>query len=133
MNRGDVVEVDWPYSDLMGSKLRPAVVVQADFLNGLIDDTIIRADYQYEARHSRNGSGNRSGSRNGLGSESSLLCQLYERADARPGESRASNRLPVGRGNAADRGVPEGCAGTAVIQRTGSTGCQSLACPVVFR
>jgi mRNA-degrading endonuclease toxin of MazEF toxin-antitoxin module len=40
MNRGDVVEVDWPYSDLMGSKLRPAVVVQADFLNGLIDDTI---------------------------------------------------------------------------------------------
>ncbi len=40
MNRGDVVEVDWPYSDLMGSKVRPAVVVQADFLNGLIDDTI---------------------------------------------------------------------------------------------
>jgi mRNA-degrading endonuclease toxin of MazEF toxin-antitoxin module len=40
MNRGDVVEVDWPYSDLMGSKVRPAVVVQADFLNNLIDDTI---------------------------------------------------------------------------------------------
>ena len=40
MNRGDVVEIDWPYSDLMGSKIRPAVVVQADFLNGLIDDTI---------------------------------------------------------------------------------------------
>jgi len=28
-------------SDLLGSKLRPAVVVQADFLNGLIDDTIL--------------------------------------------------------------------------------------------
>ena len=27
MNRGDVVIVDWPYSDLSGSKLRPAVVV----------------------------------------------------------------------------------------------------------
>jgi mRNA-degrading endonuclease toxin of MazEF toxin-antitoxin module len=25
----------------MGSKLRPAVVVQADFLNGIIDDTIL--------------------------------------------------------------------------------------------
>jgi mRNA-degrading endonuclease toxin of MazEF toxin-antitoxin module len=33
--------VDWPYSDRTGSKLRPAVVVQADFLNGLIDDTIL--------------------------------------------------------------------------------------------
>src|SRR5437870_4765215 len=41
MNRGDVVEVDWAYSDLSGSKIRPAVVVQADFLNGLIDDTIL--------------------------------------------------------------------------------------------
>src|SRR5712692_3240125 len=41
MNRGDVVEVDWQYSDLSGSKTRPAIVVQADFLNGLIDDTIL--------------------------------------------------------------------------------------------
>lgn len=40
MNRGEVVLVDWPYSDMTGSKLRPAIVVQADFLNGLIDDTI---------------------------------------------------------------------------------------------
>jgi mRNA-degrading endonuclease toxin of MazEF toxin-antitoxin module len=41
MKRGEVVEVDWPFSDLTGSKKRPAVVVQADFLNGLIDDTIL--------------------------------------------------------------------------------------------
>jgi mRNA-degrading endonuclease toxin of MazEF toxin-antitoxin module len=41
MNRGQVVEVDWAYSDLSGSKVRPAVVVQADFLNGLVDDTIL--------------------------------------------------------------------------------------------
>lgn len=41
MNRGDVVEVDWPFSDRTGSKTRPAVVAQADFLNGLIDDTIL--------------------------------------------------------------------------------------------
>jgi mRNA-degrading endonuclease toxin of MazEF toxin-antitoxin module len=40
MNRGEVVEGDWPFSDLTGTKPRPAVVVQADFLNGLIDDTI---------------------------------------------------------------------------------------------
>ena len=40
MKRGEVVLVDWPCSDLAGSKLRPAIVVQADFLNGLIDDTI---------------------------------------------------------------------------------------------
>src|ERR1035438_10609832 len=41
MKRGDVVLVDWPYSDRTGSKLRPALVVQADFLNGLIDDTVL--------------------------------------------------------------------------------------------
>src|SRR5262249_15823493 len=41
MNRGDVVEVDWSFSDRTGSKTRPAVVVQADFLNGLIDDTVL--------------------------------------------------------------------------------------------
>jgi len=41
VNRSEVVEVDWPYSDLSGTKVRPAVVVQADFLNGLIDDTIL--------------------------------------------------------------------------------------------
>ena len=40
MNRGEVVEVDWPHSDLSGTKVRPAVVVQADFLNGLVDDSI---------------------------------------------------------------------------------------------
>ena len=41
MNRGDIVLVDWPYSDGTGSKLRPAVVVQADYLNGMIDDTVL--------------------------------------------------------------------------------------------
>jgi mRNA-degrading endonuclease toxin of MazEF toxin-antitoxin module len=41
MRRGEVVEVDWQYSDMTGSKKRPAVVVQADYLNGLIDDTIL--------------------------------------------------------------------------------------------
>jgi mRNA interferase MazF len=39
--RGDVVEIVWPYSDLTGSKRRPAVMIQADFLNELLDDTIL--------------------------------------------------------------------------------------------
>ncbi len=41
MKRGDVVEVDWQYTDMSGSKVRPAVVIQADFLNGMIDNTIL--------------------------------------------------------------------------------------------
>jgi mRNA interferase MazF len=41
MNRGEVVLVDWQFSDRTGSKLRPAVVVQADFLNTIIDDAIL--------------------------------------------------------------------------------------------
>jgi mRNA interferase MazF len=41
MTRGEVVLVDWPYSDQTGKKLRPAIVVQNDLLNGLIDDTVL--------------------------------------------------------------------------------------------
>ena len=35
------MELDRPFSDRTGSKTRPAVVVQADFLNRLIDDTVL--------------------------------------------------------------------------------------------
>ncbi len=41
MTRGEVVMVDWPFSDRTGSKVRPAIVVQADFLNTLIHDTVL--------------------------------------------------------------------------------------------
>jgi mRNA-degrading endonuclease toxin of MazEF toxin-antitoxin module len=41
MRRGEVVEINWQFSDLTGAKIRPAVVVQADFLNGFLDDTIL--------------------------------------------------------------------------------------------
>ena len=41
VRRGDVVRVDWPYSDRTGSKVRPAVVVQDDILNSKIADTIL--------------------------------------------------------------------------------------------
>jgi mRNA interferase MazF len=43
MNRGDVVLVDFPYSDRSGSKLRPALVVQQDGINQIRDDTILAA------------------------------------------------------------------------------------------
>jgi len=41
MRRGDVVLVDFPYSDRTGSKVRPALVVQNDEWNQRLDDTII--------------------------------------------------------------------------------------------
>jgi len=41
MNRGDVILVDFPFSDRTGSKVRPALVVQADGLNARLDDTIV--------------------------------------------------------------------------------------------
>jgi len=41
VRRGEVVLVDFPYSDHTGSKVRPALVVQADALNRRLDDTIL--------------------------------------------------------------------------------------------
>jgi mRNA interferase MazF len=41
MRRGDVVLIDWQFSDRTGSKLRPGIVVQADFLNTMIGDTVL--------------------------------------------------------------------------------------------
>lgn len=41
VNRGDVVMVNWIYSNQTGSKKRPAVVVQADYYNQQLDDTIV--------------------------------------------------------------------------------------------
>lgn len=41
VQRGDVVMVDWIYSDRTGSKRRPALVVQADTYNTALDDTIL--------------------------------------------------------------------------------------------
>jgi mRNA interferase MazF len=41
MRRGEVFLVPWPFSDFKGRKLRPAVVIQADFLNRLISDSVL--------------------------------------------------------------------------------------------
>jgi mRNA interferase MazF len=40
-SRGDIVLVDYPFSDRTGSKVRPALVVQNDTLNARITDTIL--------------------------------------------------------------------------------------------
>ncbi|MBI3462005.1 MAG: type II toxin-antitoxin system PemK/MazF family toxin [Planctomycetes bacterium] len=41
VQRGDVVLVDYPYSDRTGSKIRPCLVVQNDRNNQRLDDTIV--------------------------------------------------------------------------------------------
>lgn len=43
VSQGDIVLVDYPFSDGTGSKVRPALVVQTDSLNRRIDDTILAA------------------------------------------------------------------------------------------
>jgi mRNA-degrading endonuclease toxin of MazEF toxin-antitoxin module len=35
------VDIDWPFTDRTGSKVRPGVFVQTDVLNGQIDDTVL--------------------------------------------------------------------------------------------
>jgi len=41
VKRGDVVLVDFPFSDKTGHKVRPALVVQSDVWNQRLDDTVI--------------------------------------------------------------------------------------------
>ena len=41
VSRGDVVLVDYPYTDRTGSKVRPCIVVQNDRDNRLLDGTIV--------------------------------------------------------------------------------------------
>lgn len=41
MTRGDVIIVDFPFSDRTGSKVRPALIVQADEFNARLSVTII--------------------------------------------------------------------------------------------
>jgi mRNA interferase MazF len=41
IHRGDIVLVDFPYSDQTGQKVRPALIVQSDIWNQILDDTIL--------------------------------------------------------------------------------------------
>ena len=121
MNRGDVVEVDWPFSDLTGIKRRPAVVVQADYLNGLIDDTILVKI---------------TGSRFGIPGTEVAIDPAVEMASGlskvcyascrdmltRDQALVAHNRRVVRLDHAAGRGLPEGGHGAAVDRGTASEG-----------
>ncbi|HET6883910.1 MAG TPA: type II toxin-antitoxin system PemK/MazF family toxin [Pirellulales bacterium] len=41
VQRGDVVLVDYPFADATGSKVRPALVVQSDYNNARIANTVV--------------------------------------------------------------------------------------------
>jgi mRNA interferase MazF len=41
LNRGDIVLLDYPYGTGTGSKVRPALIVQSDIRNRILDHTIV--------------------------------------------------------------------------------------------
>ena len=41
VHRGDIVIVDYPYADRVGSAVRPALIVQADDLNDRLNATVL--------------------------------------------------------------------------------------------
>ena len=46
VRRGEIVIVDYPYSDQIGCKIRPALIVQADAWNQRLDATILDRTYR---------------------------------------------------------------------------------------
>ena len=46
IQRGEIVIVDYPYSDQIGRKIRPALIVQADAWNQRLDATILDRTYR---------------------------------------------------------------------------------------
>ncbi len=56
MTRGDVVILEVFFSDNQGSKVRPALVVQSDFLNERLADTIVAIITSSPRRFSGSGS-----------------------------------------------------------------------------
>jgi hypothetical protein len=101
MNRGDVVTVDWPFSDRTGSKLRPAVAVQADFLNGTrAHFAIATGAWTYRGAH-------RSRYRNTIRSTIHFHRFLHELSDDRPGTDSGKARGTIRLCHAADRGSPK--------------------------
>jgi hypothetical protein len=96
MRRGEVVELDWQFSDLTGSKRRPAVVVQADFLNGLIGRYDPRQNHRSSMlRNPRDRGGNRSVDGNTIRSQQDLLRFLQRHPDAGRNPHSSDNWGPV--------------------------------------
>ncbi|HJT33535.1 MAG TPA: type II toxin-antitoxin system PemK/MazF family toxin [Pirellulales bacterium] len=79
VSRGDVVLVDYPYSDRTGSKVRPALVVQADVLNHRITDTILagisRSTHRASATQLLIDISTPDGGRTGLRQNSMIQCE----------------------------------------------------------
>jgi mRNA interferase MazF len=77
--RGDVVLVDFPFSDRTGSKVRPALVVQADILNRRITDTILasisRSTHRASATQFSIDISTAEGARSGLRQNSMIQCE----------------------------------------------------------
>jgi len=89
VQRGDIVLVDFPYSDQTGSKVRPALVVQSDVWNQRLDDTILALITS--SRHRRVGANTQlfidittsEGRQTGLRLDSTVQCEnliTYDRA-----------------------------------------------------
>jgi mRNA interferase MazF len=79
VTRGEVVLVDYPYSDGTGSKVRPALVVQSDNLNLRITDTILAAISRSQHRASMTQIlveiGTPEGAQSGLRQDSMVQCE----------------------------------------------------------
>lgn len=79
VTRGQVVLIDYPYSDGTGSKVRPALVVQNDDLNHRIADTILAAISRSKHRASATQLlveiGTPDGAQSGLRQDSMVQCE----------------------------------------------------------
>jgi mRNA interferase MazF len=78
-SRGDIVLVDYPFSDRTGSKVRPALVVQNDTLNSRITDTILvsisRSTHRASATQLFIDLGTPDGAKTGLRQNSMVQCE----------------------------------------------------------
>lgn len=83
MKRGDIVIVDFPYTDGRASKVRPALVVQNDRDNSLLRDTVIalitgNISHADEVTHCLVDPDTPEGASSGLHGPSCVLCRhLY--------------------------------------------------------
>lgn len=92
VQRGDVVLVDYPFSDRTGSKVRPALVVQNDNYNRHIDDTILaaisRSTHRASATQLFVDISTTEGAATGLRQNSMIQCR--KSADLRPGSDHCN-------------------------------------------
>lgn len=79
LSRGDIVLVDYPFSDRTGSKVRPALGVQADTINRRITDTILasisRSTHRASATQLFIDISTSEGGRAGLRQDSMIQCE----------------------------------------------------------